>query len=66
MQVRSLGREEDALEKERAAHSSSLAWEPRGQRSLAGYRPWGGRVGHDSATEHTHEACFMLNRLSSF
>ena len=37
MQVRSLGREEDALEKERAEHSSSLAWEPRGQRSLAGY-----------------------------
>ena len=24
-----------------------------GQRSLAGYSPWGGRVGHDWATEHT-------------
>ena len=38
--VRSLG-EEDPLEKEMATHSSILAWEIYGQRSLAGYSPWG-------------------------
>jgi len=43
-QVRSLGRK-DALEKGMATHSSILAWN-RGQRSLAGYSPWGHRVGH--------------------
>ena len=37
-QVRSLGRE-DLLEKEMATHSSVLAWEIHGQRSLAGYSP---------------------------
>ena len=29
------------LEKEMAAHSSVLAWRIHGQRSLAGYSPWG-------------------------
>ena len=38
--VWSLG-EEDPLEKEMATHSSILAWEIHGQRSLAGYSPWG-------------------------
>ena len=40
--------QEDPLEKEMATHSSTLAWKipqteetPHGQRSLAGYRPWG-------------------------
>ena len=28
-----------------------LVWKPHGQRSLAGYSPWGHRVGHDWATE---------------
>ena len=32
---------EDPLEKEMATHSSILAWESHGQRSLAGYNPWG-------------------------
>ena len=32
---------EDPLEKEMATHSSILAWETHGQRSLAGYSPWG-------------------------
>ena len=32
---------EDALEKEMATHASILAWEIHGQRSLAGYSPWG-------------------------
>ena len=30
-----------ALEKEMATHSSILAWEIHGQRSLVGYSPWG-------------------------
>ena len=40
--VQSLGWE-DPLEKERAIHSSILAWKIPGQRSLAGYRLWGGK-----------------------
>ena len=36
--VRFLGWE-DTLEKEIATHSSILAWESHGQRSLAGYSP---------------------------
>ena len=38
--VRSLGRE-DTLEKEMATHSSILASESHGQRSLVDYSPWG-------------------------
>ena len=38
-QVRSLDRE-DPLEEEIATHSSILAGESHGQRSLAGYSPW--------------------------
>ena len=34
-----------------ATHSSILAWEFHGQRSLAGYSPWDGRVGHKLATK---------------
>ena len=41
-QVRSLG-EEDPLEKGMATHSSILAGESCGQRSLAGYSLWGRR-----------------------
>ena len=40
MWVPSLG-QEDPLEKEMATHSSILAWRIHGQRSLAGYSPWG-------------------------
>ena len=46
MQVPSLGWE-DPLEKGMATHSSILAQESRGLRSLAGYSPWGRRVRHD-------------------
>ena len=46
MRVRSLG-QEDPLEEETASHSTILAWEIHGQRSLAGYSPWGRRVRHD-------------------
>ena len=38
-QVQSPGRE-DPLEKGMATHSSILAWESHGRRSLGGYRPW--------------------------
>ena len=39
--VQSLGWE-DTLEKEIATHTSILAWKnPNGQRSVAGYSPWG-------------------------
>ena len=33
--------QEDPLEEETATHSSILAWEIHGQRSLADYSPWG-------------------------
>ena len=40
-----------SLEKERATHSSILAWEIHGQRSLEGYSPWScKRVGSYLAT----------------
>ena len=39
-QILSLGWK-DPLEKEMATHSSILAWEIQGQRSLAGYSPCG-------------------------
>ena len=38
--VQSLG-QEDPLEKGMATHSSTLAWEPHRQRSLAGFSSWG-------------------------
>ena len=38
--VRSLGRE-DPLEKEMTTHSSILARKSHGQKSMAGYSPWG-------------------------
>ena len=40
MMVRLLGGE-DPLEKEVATHSSILSGKSQGQRSLAGYSPWG-------------------------
>ena len=48
---------DDPLEKGMATHSSSLVGEPMEQRSLAGYSPWGHRVGHKwSDFAHTHNA----------
>ena len=45
--VRSLG-QEDPLEKEMATHPLVfLPGKSHGQRSLAGYSPWGRSVGHD-------------------
>ena len=54
-QVQSLG-QEDPLEKEMATHSSILAWQFHGQKSLAGYSP-GDRKELDmteSVRAHTH------------
>ena len=43
--------QEDPLEKGVATHSSILAWRVLGQRSLAGYSPWGRkRARYDLAT----------------
>ena len=56
---------EDALEKEMITHSSILACKFHGQRSLMGYSPWGGRVGHDWA--HTHDSqVFFLSTTPLF
>ena len=51
-EVQSLGWD-DPLEKEMATHSGILAWESHGQRSLAGYSPWGCKEsdGHDLVTK---------------
>ena len=43
---------EDPLEKEMTTHSMGSPGESHGQRSLAGYSPWGCRVRHDWATKH--------------
>ena len=45
-QILSLG-QEDPLKKEMAPHSSTLAGESHGRRSLVGCSPRGRRVGHD-------------------
>ena len=52
-QVQSLGWE-DRLEEGMAIHSSILAWtESHGQRSLAGYSPWGHKeLDMTEVTEH--------------
>ena len=61
--VRFLGWE-DPLEKEMATHASILAWripwteepgESHGQRSLAGYSPWGRK--ESDTTERLHFHC---------
>ena len=40
------------IEKEMAAHSSTLAWKIQGQRSLVGYSPWScKRIGHNLVTK---------------
>ena len=50
MQVQSLG-QEDPSEENMATHSSFLPGETQGQRSLAGYSPWGCK--ESDATEAT-------------
>ena len=57
VQVQSLDRRDpldrkDSVKKEVATHSSVLLGKSHGQRSLAGYIPWGHkRVGHYLATQ---------------
>ena len=51
--VRSLGRE-DPLEKEMATHSSTLAGESHGGRSLVGYSPWGRKESDMTERLHFH------------
>ena len=58
--VRSLGWE-DPLEKEMATHSSILAWETHGHRSLTGCSPWGHkRVGHNLTTQQQPQEILLL------
>ena len=47
---------EEPLEEGMTTHSVFLPGEFHGQRSLAGYSPWGHRVGHDGAAKHTSAA----------
>ena len=68
-QVRSLGQEE-LLEKEWQPTPVFLPGESRGQRSLAGYGPWGHkRVGHYLATKqqqnHSLLSLYFLQIISS-
>ena len=50
-QIQSLD-QEAPLEKDKATHSSILAWEIHGQRSMTSYNPWGHkRVKHGLATK---------------
>ena len=55
--IPSLGRE-DPLEKGMATHSSIPAWKSHGQRSLAGYSPWGHK--DSDTTERLSSAQYSL------
>ena len=61
--VQSLG-QEDPVEKEMATHSSVLAWEIHGQRSLVGYSPWGHK--ESDTTEIDLANTHMLINYSPF
>ena len=52
---------EDPLEKEMATHSSILPGESHGQRSLAGYSPWG-RKESDTTERLTHTLKYSVLR----
>ena len=57
--VQSLG-QEIPLEQEMATHSSILAWEFHGQKSLVGYSPWGPKeldMTKQLTHTHTHTQC---------
>ena len=56
--VRFLG-QEDPLEKEMATYSSILLAKFHGQRSLAGYSPWGHK-GSDTTEHHTYMSSIVL------
>ena len=55
---------ENTLGKGMATHSNVLAWRIHGQRSMAGYSPWGlQKVGHNLATKpyrhHWNITCWV-------
>ena len=60
MRVPALG-QDDPLDKETAATAVRLPGKSRGQRSLAGYSPWGGRESH--TTEHTRPQTLCAEHL---
>ena len=69
--VQSLG-QEIPLEQEMATHSSILAWEFHGQKSLVGYSPWGPKeldmtkqLTHTHTHTHTHNAFHRAVLLGS-
>ena len=49
-----------------ATHSVFFPGESRGQRSLAGNRPWGHRVEHDLTTQHASTQKYPLIRDKTF
>ena len=53
---------EDPLEKAMATHSSILAWEIHGQKSLVSHSPWGRkRIGHDlEIKQHKTKSLYPL------
>ena len=59
--TQSLG-QEDPLEKEMATHSSILAWETHGQRSLAGYSPWGRKEPDATEQQQTGNKSVLQNK----
>ena len=54
---------EDPLEKEMATHSSILAWEIHGRRSLVGYSPWGRKESDMNTVSCVYLEMFFLVRL---
>ena len=62
--VQSLGQEE-RLEKGMTTHSSILPGESHEERSLAGYSPWGCRVGHDSVSNNSTSTLSIMFLLFS-
>ena len=53
---------EDALEKEIATHSSTLAWEILWTEEPDSLQSWGHRrVGHDLATKQRHDCCLVVS-----
>ena len=66
--IQSLG-QEDPLEEEMATHSSVLARESHGQRSLVGYSPWGRTESHtteqlsDMHTASVEEDVLIIHTL---
>ena len=61
-QVQSLGWE-DHLEKEKATHSSILAWKIPWMEELVGYNPWGRR--ESDTTERLHFLSFLKLQLTA-